>query len=83
MRHYIPWIYPDFKTPAYNCRASSICGMSCTIEVFVFRPSVRISMAQGLFKGGPSAGPEPTRARQSQIIPRAPSALGAPQERGN
>ena len=31
--------------------------------VFVFRPTNRMSMAQGLFKAGPSTGEQPTRAR--------------------
>ena len=42
--------------------------------LFVLRPTTEQVQHKAFFKVGPDAGPQPTRVRQNQKIPSAPSA---------
>ncbi len=53
-------------SPSIRKRMHSYVLSVTVAGIFVGRPTLRASMAQGLFQVGRGAGPQPTRARSSQ-----------------
>ena len=68
----------------HECWDSSVRVLGSDIQLLhLFSVYHRTSSAQGLFKEGPDAGPQPTRVQQNPKIPLAPPMAGHNKTIGN